>query len=99
MKDQKTDTVNTLNTAIQTKKARATKTVCQSDFSSSQNRIRFATKKRYTTGMNFGRGSFATTAASSGAVASNAMKVAVNSHGRLRVPPVTPISSRSGRRM
>ncbi len=43
------------------------------------------------------RGSFATSAPNAGTAASIATKVAVNIHCRLRTPPATPISSRSGR--
>ena len=63
MNDQNTDTVNTENTVIQMKKARATMTGAICALIKAQNTTILATRNRYTTGMNVLRGSRATKAA------------------------------------
>ena len=63
MNDQNTDTVNTENTVIQMKNARATMTGATCWCISVQKMSMLATRNRYTTGMNTERRRRATSAA------------------------------------
>ena len=97
MKLQNTDTTNMLNTESQTKNALAVATEPGSSRKATANSSRFSAKKPYTTGSRRRFCTRATSQPNSGVIASMAMKVAVNSHGKRPRPALAPMASRTGR--